>query len=183
MRSPRSQRFFMLIPLLASVCATLSGCGEGSDPLTVLGDPTQTPSLVLPIASDKFLGISSPFDTRQANSLLDGIELSTTSTAEVRAMAPGLVTAVETKADGVSITIMHSQRFVTRLSKLASFTVRIGDSVVSAQKVGTTLTTPSLVHFTVLIDGTPVCPYGYLNTDAKQKLNLSTNVSFLPCQN
>ncbi|MGK5084670.1 hypothetical protein WDW37_15350 [Bdellovibrionota bacterium FG-1] len=163
-------------------CLTWISCGSGSEPLALLGDPGArfNDSLVLPYnaASGGVGGVAidlwsvTPFSASQASA--DGFDFIYHVSGSYAILAPwgGLVTAVDT----ASVTIWHNVHVSTRLSRMTSApSVRVGDFIAAGTQLSTTaINSPSvnnLVHFSVLVDGVAVCPYGFLAPTAKTSLN------------
>ncbi|MGK5085850.1 hypothetical protein WDW37_21380 [Bdellovibrionota bacterium FG-1] len=167
---------------LLGFCLTGMGCGSGNEPLSLLGNPGTrlNDSLVLPYnaASGGVGGVAidlwsvTPFSASQVSA--DGFDFIYHISGSYAILAPwgGLVTAVDT----ASVTIWHNVHVSTRLSRMTSApSVRVGDLITAGTQLSTTaINSPSvnnLVHFSVLVDGVAVCPYGYLAPTAKTPLN------------
>ena len=148
------KRFAGLVLVLSAY-----GCGAGTEPFSILGDPTVSPpALALPIPNNQITSVV-PFSPTS-----DGIELTSAfnTSLTVQAPAAGIVSAT----DATSVTLFHTAHFSTRVSKLNLVSPQVGRTVNAGDSVGT-IPVAGAVHFTVLLDGTAVCPVSYLSPDAR----------------
>lgn len=183
----------VLASLPGLMCAgfLLVACGQGNEPLSILGDPNArlVDSFALPYNAVSggvgggavVLSQYAPFVA--SNAAFDGIDFVPQIQGAYQVLAPG--TGVVTEVDSASITILHNVRVSSRLSKLSSTSVRVGDYVTAGSVVGATTTTgvsTSLAHLSVFVDGAVTCPYSYLVLSAKALLNQTARTTGLgPC--
>lgn len=97
----------------------------------------------------------------------DGIDIGVGSGTPVAAAAGGEVIMVSWYGGyGKSIRIDHGNGIVTMYSHLSSYEVSVGDYVSPGDLIGysgnTGNSTGAHLHFTVIVDGTPVDPMGWL---------------------
>lgn len=154
------------------VLGAAAGCGNGTDPLTTLGD-SSTPlanALSLPVAA------ATGFSAYGNGS--DGFGFTTGIGASVKAAANGLVISVDN--GGQAVTVMHNTRILTRYRNVTSANVQVGNYVTSGAQIGT-VNTIGTVYFSVLADGTAVCPLSYLSSSARATLPTMINGSTNPC--
>jgi hypothetical protein len=156
----------VLLPMALSVCtSTLMGCGQGTEPMVLAGDASQTliSTLILPISTT--LSGFTPFSSTH-----DGFDLSGTFTGTVipvRAPATGLVVAADTTAQ--TITILHNVHVYTRMKYVTS-SVQVGNFVLAGQQIGTVANLSNVLNFSVLVDNVSVCPMTYLSQAARQQM-------------
>lgn len=175
-----------MIPSLKSVagglavCVLFAGCGSGLEPISVLGDPSQSlvGTIALPIASNVFNTVapfSSSNDGFDYSYTLGRLPTVTATSVVYSAPANGWVTAIDSSSGFPIITLFHNSHLSTRIKIFTTTNVRVGDFVTAGQALGTLtlnlLTATSLLHLSVIADGAVVCPYSYLNTAARTDSN------------
>jgi murein DD-endopeptidase MepM/ murein hydrolase activator NlpD len=180
----------------------LTGCGAGYEPLSILGDPSEsidaTPgttggTIGLPLTNNSSSGYgisgtktfipftsSSPFITIQNT----GFSNATTI------VAPSSGIIVDTTSN--SITMYHNAHVITKVKNVLN-TVQVGTYVTQGQTIGTAINqtlsyyTPA-IQFYVFADGYPVCPLSYLNADGRTQLDTAISTGYgysygqTPCQ-
>jgi hypothetical protein len=162
----------------------MTGCGSGNEPMSILGDPTQSlgaavgavgAGLALPIATSTGLYSSiviTPFTT--ANPFI-GLQ-SNSYTNSIAVLAPGTGTVVD--ISNQSVTIFHNAHVISRVLGVLT-NVQVGAYVTQGATIGTALTTtqygqyfggsPTLKLY-VYADNIPVCPITYLNLAGRTAL-------------
>jgi hypothetical protein len=151
------------------VIVGLLGCGQGTDPLTLAGDPTNiSPGLSLPLPSSVSITSFTPY----GQSGTDGFTLTYYSAVQGQAIAvdtpgTGLVSAVDTA--GASVTILHNYHVSSRVTGITPSVV-LGTYVTSNQQIGVVSNINSQIRFSVYVNGTAVCPLSYLSPSARQKM-------------
>ncbi|MEK6704649.1 MAG: M23 family metallopeptidase, partial [Bdellovibrionota bacterium] len=133
----------------------LSGCGNGQDPVKIIGDSTQIPTMSIPVATNTQTVSQTLFSAGHEN--VEWAFLGTTSVA-VTAPADGIVVAVDSTPNVGSIRIYHNSQTQSILSKLTTVAVRVGDAITRGQALGITSTT---LEFSMLINGGAICPYSF----------------------
>ncbi|MGK5088399.1 M23 family metallopeptidase [Bdellovibrionota bacterium FG-2] len=152
-----------LVMLGASACGT-----AGNEPMSTLGDPNKTfvGEIALPVAVTSFNTLT-PFSAST-----DGFELNNTLAVAVSQNVAAPLAGYVSGIDSTQIVIVHNAHVATRLSRLASVSVRIGDYVSAGQVVGTSAATGGIVvRLAVIVDGVAVCPYSYLSASARSDIN------------
>jgi hypothetical protein len=186
------------IRLSLMVVVLLAGCGSGNEPMSILGDPSQSlggavgsvgPGLALPInpttglyssatqitpfsATNPYLGLTSSFYTIQ-----------------VSILAPGTGTVVDISNQSVSI--FHNAHIITKVTGIIT-SVQVGSYVIQGQVIGTALPSANYgngvnptLKFYVYADSIPVCPLTYLNSAGRTQLATAysaTSYTNDPCQ-
>lgn len=168
---------------LLGLTTFLGGCGQGTDPLTVLNsvDPNVIGqgSLAFPLAAPTGTG----YFTVQLGSGNEWIlvGLSYTNGMTVRAPASGVVTALDASAG--SITILHNARLSTRISGITPSSVTVGTYVLQGATIGIVIqslfTSNGGVPFAVLLDNGIVCPLSFLSSTARQQIFTNGTISQL----
>jgi hypothetical protein len=151
-----------LAPLVL-IATSLGGCANGSDPLNAIADSSTTPSLGLPFVLTSAT-ITNQIEFSSSTPYLEW----TFGTAAPVSPAAGIVTAIDGTSGAASVTIYHSAHLSTQVSKLLSVSVRVGDVLSAGQSIGGVTGT---ARFSVLLDGTTVCPLTFLNSDSKVVVN------------
>jgi hypothetical protein len=152
--------------MLTCLGASLVGCGQGSDPLSSLGDPNQAISLSSPVANTAVNGTNfTAFST--AHPSLEWVFIASLASVAVTAPAAGIVSAVDATVNAASVTIYHNSRMSTLVSKLGSITARVGDVVTQGQQLGTLNSATPTLAYAVLLDGAAICPLSFLSAEAR----------------
>jgi hypothetical protein len=162
----RLQTLFFSVTLLMAGAS----CGQFNSPLSVIGTPGTIPLLNLP-----FQGLP----TWGTNNLT----LSTGFTFQISAIA-----IPAAPADGVvvdhsanSITILHSGRLQTRMDNINNTIVRTGDYVRAGQALSINGFFVGFVNFSVLLDGSQVCPWSFMSTTARSQLQAAAGFATGVC--
>lgn len=136
--------------------------GQADDPLALLtSDYTFIKPTLGPVSS-KFGMRRHP--TKRRASFHSGIDINIKRGTPVMAAAPGKVVfvGVRSRAYGKTVEVQHGGDVITRYAHLDSITVREGEKVSPAVKIGTVgrtgRTTGPNLHFEVLAKGKPVNP-------------------------
>lgn len=163
------------------VVVTVSGCGSGSDPLSLFSNPT--PKLDQIVASPVGLGssliggfnVNTPYWTFTSGGVFGG---------NYYAPQAGVVAQVGTSSQfGVTswVRIVHSGRIATILYGLQYVSVQPGSAVLDQQVIGAFFGSGNVI-FQVLLDNTPVCPLSYLSDTFRSRIGLaSTGWGVTPC--
>ncbi len=154
---------------LFALILTTSACGTaGNEPMSVLGDPNKSlvGEITLPIAVTSFATLTS------FSSTTDGFELLNLNAIGVSQSIAAPLGGYVSGIDSTQIVIVHNSHVSTRLSRLASVVVRVGDYVTAGQVLGTSAVTSGIVvRLAVMVDGVAVCPYSYLSASARSDIN------------
>ena len=169
---------------MAAAAALTGGCG-GQDPLTMFPDEGGFGELQLPLTADtNFISTISAFSA--ASPYWDMTVVSSQlQTIVAQAPGDGVVTDVVSTSEGITVTIAHNSRFASRLSRLATVSVREGDKVLKGATVGTGASTVfGQIRFEVFLDGGARCPLSFLNEAGRQKIAVTWvgGFNFNPCQ-
>jgi hypothetical protein len=153
--------------LFAALTLAASGCG-GNDPLNVFKNPSDVPSLQLPIAAGTVSAVT-PFQPTGAS---PGFQF-TPTVVSITAIAPleGLVTAIELSSAGYALTIVYSTQFSVKVSQLLSTNRRVGDYVQSGNDIGVADNNVHKVLIQLLQNGTNVCPYSFFDSASRVTIN------------
>ncbi len=146
-------RFFLGSLLLL----TFAGCGNNTDPLTVIASNNQGVEPTLDADNLGALQIgyspSAPYWTFSATVLAGG---------PVWSLADGMVTETGTTViNGTTvnyITFLHSGNLSSRIYGVTTLSAVPGDHVVRTQSIGFG---GNPLYLQVLVNGNPVCPLGY----------------------
>jgi hypothetical protein len=155
-------RFGVLIAWMGLV---VSGCG-GTSPLNTFADPATLPSLAAPILQASLASVTA------YSVATEGFVFTANQIGQiVRSPAGGTVAAVSAQADGgFTVWIYHNARASTRMSDLTSTSMAPGRVLAQGEEIGRAdLTRP--FKMTVYLDGQLICPYSFLNTEARTLLN------------
>ncbi len=173
--------FIALLTTALITTVSLSGCGNGADPLSLFSNPT--PKLDQIVASPSGLGANllggfnsnTPYWTFSSGGVFGGNYYSPQA---------GVVAEVGTSSQfGVTswVRILHSGRIATVLYGLQYVSVQPGAAVLDQQVIGAFFGSGNVI-FQVLLDGTPVCPLSYLSDAFRAKIGLfSTGWGVTPC--
>ncbi len=167
----------LIATCLMTVMSTILGCGTPNDPITTLGDPTAIPTLVLPF------NLSTQVSTYTYYTSADPVyrwTFSTSTSIAISAPSAGIITAVDTTPEQASVTIQHSPRFFTRLAKMGTILVKVGDYVAQGASVGV-MGTGLILEMTFYRDGGTLCPYPYFYGDSLSYINTRMSTGYMPC--
>lgn len=138
---------------------------EATPPAPDLGTPAPAADAPPP-ASDARLAmpVQGPIIREYAPGRNEGIDISTTAGATVRAADAGTVAAVTTDTNGVAIVVVrHADNLLTVYTNLENLAVAKGDSVSRGGALGSVRSgEPSFVHFEVRRGLQSVDPAGFL---------------------
>lgn len=147
-----------------SLTALLMSCGQGTDPFEALGDPKSTPAFISPVDSAGVYRF--PFS---GGSPQLGLDLVANGTAfRIKAPFGGLITSLEGGATSINVTAFTNAHYTWVVTNLSSVDLRVGDVVKIGQEIGNG---NNLMSFKVLLDGTPVCPYPFMDASGKAFVN------------
>lgn len=153
-------------------------CGQGTEPLSTLGSPTQAngPGLSFPVP------LNSTFSLLPYSSSTNGLVLENqVVTTQVKAPASGLVVSISSGSS--SITIQHTVHVASVITNINIGSVQVGTYVSTGQYIGNVSFAGNLT-FSVLVDGVYVCPFSYLSSAARQSVYSTYSGSFTnPCIN
>ena len=152
----------------------VSGCGSGTDPVYALGDPSDTdgPGLILPLVN--LIGFNAPFSSTN-----DGFDLLSQGIGTaVRSPGGGLVVGADLGSS--TVTLLHNAHVQTRVQGLIP-SVTVGSFIAQGATLGTVNLASGIIHFTVLLDRSAVCPLSYLNASGRTQLAGMAQPTTLPC--
>ena len=157
----------------------LSACGSGVDPLQIVAGNSTIPQLGS-ISTGSLGGqITAGFTPTTPYWTFGNLA----SFGNYISPADGIVSkiGIQTIAGQslVFINIVHSARLSTRFSGVPTPIVRVGDTVVATQPVGTFFNGGGVI-FQVLLDGNPVCPLSFMSDSFRA--NFTSWAAFNPCQ-
>jgi hypothetical protein len=168
------KRMFSAMALLLSMTG-LSSCGGAGvvDPLSLFsaGTPPQLDPIVAGLNAGTFVGSAgytsaAPFWTFQTATNFGGLAYLAPADGIVIGSGPISTGGIS----GMAVTIGHAGKLATRFIGVQP-TVRIGDSVLRGQTIGTLVGfTTNQVAFQVLLDGTPVCPLTFLSANFRNQV-------------
>ncbi len=171
------------IRLSLAALVLLTGCGAGNEPMSILGDPSQSlgaavgltgPGLAMPLSATA-MGVGGytsqgfiPYSTSTPYIALQNTLFSTQTTI----LAPGTGLVVDISNQG--ITIFHNAHVISKVTGIIN-TVQVGAYVTLGSVVGTAIATAGfgsnpIIKFYVYADGLPVCPLTYLNEAGRLQL-------------
>lgn len=166
------------ILILIGVSIVLTACGQGTEPFSTLGDPTQGngPGLSFPVSLNQAYPLT-PYSSSTNGFQLPGQLVST----QVTSPGPGIIVAVNTATP--SVTIQHNVHVASMISNISLGTVQVGSYVSTGTAIGT-VSVAGYLTFSVLVDGAYVCPLSYLTAAArKQIVSTYTGTIINPCSN
>lgn len=149
----------------------VSGCGVAVDPLRAISQETfpklsnfTSSTAVLSgggVLATRFTAATPYWDINAGVGIFGGSFLSP---------AEGTVTQIGTTTVNGSgqanfVTIAHSSRLATKFYGLQQIVVRTGDYVGQGQSIGFFITGGSIFRFQVLLDGNPVCPLSFMDSN------------------
>lgn len=175
------------IRLSFAALVLLAGCGAGNEPMSILGDPSQSlgaavgltgPGLAMPLSATTMGGGAygsqgfTPYSTSTPYIALQN----TGFTSQTTILAPGTGVVVDISNQG--ITIFHNAHVISKVTGIIS-TVQVGAYVTLGSVVGTAVATGfsnPIIKFYVYADGLPVCPLTYLNEAGR--LQIKSAISY-----
>lgn len=180
------KRMFSAMALLLSMTG-LSSCGGAGvvDPLSLFaaGSPPQLDPIVSGLTGGVFTN-GTPFSSSTPYWQFTAVNFGGLA---YLAPADGIVIGsgpISTGGiSGVAVTIGHAGKLATRFIGIQP-TVRIGDSVLRGQPIGTLVSFGggNQIAFQVLLDGSPVCPLTFLSANFRSQMaNYFATAGFL-CQ-
>jgi hypothetical protein len=160
-----------VIGFLSFLVVGALGCGQGTDPVSTLGDSSvsMANTLSLPVTT------ANTFYAYGAAS--DGFGFTTGLGAPVRAPANGLIIAID--SGGQTLTMMHNTRELTRYRNVTP-TVQVGSYIFAGSQLGT-VSTVGTVYLSVVVDGVTVCPLSYLSSAARATILTIVGGNINPC--
>ncbi len=164
---------------LVLISLTATACGQGTDPMTVLGDPSRpvVGTMSLPLSSSTAgVTLSNGFNSSTNAFILTGWN-NGISVPAIIAPVSGVISQVDVGSQ--TVTIMANSRVSVQLTYVTPI-YQVGAYVTQGAQIGTAVMTQSQVKFAVLADGVPVCPLSYLSTSARSQLY--TYYTTNPCQ-
>lgn len=167
---------------LATVCS--SGCGQGTDPWSNMGDPGMAigPGLRLPLNGQVFA--FTPYSSSNPQWGLQGNGIFVGGTTQVFAPGSGYVMIAD--SGGQTVTIVHNAHIQTKVVGVLPTGLAVGSFVAAGAQIGTipNALTNNTLNFSVIVDGASVCPLSYLTAAARQQVvaNLyATSFNSSPC--
>jgi len=196
----RSGGMLVWITGMTLLITGMIGCGSGREPMSILGDPSQSlggspgaagPGLALPInPTANLYGSGSAFSPYTASNPFIGLQsqnyLSTTS---INAPGAGVVIDITNQ----SVSIYHNAHVISKVTGITT-NIQVGAYVTQGQSVGFALPSTTFfqtagqyptLKFYVYADGMPVCPLTYLNAAGRAQLVTAYSVTSFtndPCQ-
>jgi hypothetical protein len=177
-------RTLLCVSAAAMTCAAvMTGCASGNDPLNALGSPGASfeGTMLLPYGTINGTVVNpisyTPYSVAAG---VDGMEFNYSVAGSVTLVAPvaGLVTATD---NVTTVSLTQNFHVTTRLTRMSSVSVRVGDYIPAGGIVGTTSLSGAgnqvAVRFAVLVDGVTVCPYSFLTDTVKGTVNLTSRLS------
>lgn len=167
---------------LVVVAATASACGQASDPVSAIGDPQAAVVLQSPV--DTNLSVTQFLPYTASHPSFEWSVASTVGGSAPVAVVPasGVVTEVDATANAASVTIFHNSRVTSKISRLASVSLRVGDVVKAGETAGTlAANTAQNLQLTVYQDKATICPLSFLN-DLARGFVQQFSVNQFPCQ-
>lgn len=149
---------------LVALAALFAGCGNTNHPLDMFGDPNANPNLNLPLSNNEISSMVAYTTATPAFQLL-----STFQNGTVLSPGVGLVTNVESQSTGFVVTVYHSPRVISQVSRLSTSTVRAGDQVGAGSVIGVT-NLGQFIYFSVFYNAEVTCPLSFLSSDARTQV-------------
>ena len=168
------KKLFSTLGMTLGATYLLAACGQGLDPIDLMGDPTQSQIgvLSLPIAASTS-GFASfiPFSSSNPGFTLNTNTGFTQYATQIVAPGTGVVAIAD--IGGQSVTIEHTIHVRSRITGVTS-SVQVGNYVYAGTQIGTAVSSGTNIQFSVLVDGVAVCPLSYLTTAARVQLTTSS---------
>lgn len=143
-------RFILVLALFS-----LTSCGEGQDPVSVMGDPTKSPTSTLLPIHQNYINTVTPYTDG-----VGGFILWSNAGVEVRTPSTGMISSIVND----TITIFHTSTMTTRIMGMRTITARVGEYYAVGKSLGDS---SGKLTYSVYINGQNVCPYSYLDPDGR----------------